>query len=222
MKANPRLISLIETLVSAYSLPVSGERLRLAERWLNLLLEWNAKIDLTAARSDEELVDLMLADSALLSRHIAPGAFLMDVGTGAGAPGLGILIFRPDIQGILVEPMQKRVAFLNTVIGELITMGFEAGRVKVLRERAEKLEAREREGEETVMVSRATLSPEQWLREGARLGPRGGVWVLLSQQERPELEGWEAVYDEQYRWPLTGAQRRAVRYGRMQPEEADR
>ena len=57
-------------------------------RWLDLLADWNKRIDLTAARSDAELGDLRLADAAQLATHIGPGARVVDDGTGAGAPGL--------------------------------------------------------------------------------------------------------------------------------------
>jgi hypothetical protein len=60
-------------------------------------------------------------------------------------------------------------------------------------------------------VSRATLPPPLWLREGARLAQRG-VWVLLGQDEPPALPSWHADLDLSYAWPLTGGRRRAVRY----------
>lgn len=208
MTATSGLLSRIQSLSSALGAPLSGEGLLFAQCWLSLLKEWNAKIDLTAARGDDELVDLMLADGALLSRHVAQGAYVVDVGTGAGAPGLGLFVFRPDLQGTLVEPMQKRVAFLNAVIGDLITKGLPPGRVRVVRERVEKLGARDEPG--AVMISRATLSPLEWLSQGARLAPKGEVWVLLAQQDAPELSGWKAILDLEYRWPLTGARRRAL------------
>ena len=86
--------------------------------WLERLEEWNARIDLTAARSPEELVDLMLADALVLAPRIAADARVVDVGTGAGAPGLALALLRPDLRVTLVEPLGKRAAFLRTVIGE--------------------------------------------------------------------------------------------------------
>lgn len=55
-------------------------------RWLELLVEWNQRIDLTAARTDDEITDRMLADAAFLARHLSPSARVIDVGSGAGGP----------------------------------------------------------------------------------------------------------------------------------------
>src|SRR5262245_25357640 len=85
--------------------------------WLDRLVEWNARIDLTAARDAGELADLMLADAALLARRIAPNERLVDVGSGAGGPGLALALLRPDVETTLVEPMQKRTSFLRTAVG---------------------------------------------------------------------------------------------------------
>ncbi|MCC6523921.1 MAG: class I SAM-dependent methyltransferase [Polyangiaceae bacterium] len=185
----------------------------LLEGWLDALRSWNRKIDLTAARGDDEFTDLMLADAALLSLHLPhppddPGApaapvRVVDVGTGAGAPGLALAILRPDLRMCLVEPLQKRVAFLRFVCGKL---GLEAPRVEVVAGRAEGLGARRFD----VAVSRATLAPEAWLALGATLAPE--VWVLLAREAPPEAPGMRLVDDLGYRWPLTGAVRRAVRY----------
>jgi 16S rRNA (guanine527-N7)-methyltransferase len=95
-----------------------GTRERL-ETWLERLKEWNARIDLTAARSDDELVDLMVADALVLAPHIPADARLIDVGSGAGAPGLALALLRPDLGVTLVEPVGKRSAFLRTVVGEV-------------------------------------------------------------------------------------------------------
>src|SRR5580698_3967292 len=80
--------------------------------WLALLQQWNARIDLPAARSDDELVDLMLADALLLAPRLPADARVVDVGTGAGAPGLALALLRPDLRVTLVEPLGKRAAFL--------------------------------------------------------------------------------------------------------------
>jgi len=84
--------------------------------WLDLLVTWNARVDLTAARSADELVDLMLADALILSTRIPEGARVVDVGTGAGAPGLALAVLRADLEVTLVEPLAKRAAFLRTVL----------------------------------------------------------------------------------------------------------
>src|SRR5689334_20580660 len=123
--------------------------------WLDLLATWNAKIDLTAARTSEELVDLMLADAVVVSRHEPPGASVVDVGSGAGGPGLALGILRPDLHLSLVEPLAKRVSFLRTVLGHLAAGPNRPAALRVLRARGEELAKRGDVFESA--VARATL-----------------------------------------------------------------
>jgi len=173
-------------------------------RWLDLLTEWNKRIDLTAARTDAELTDLMLADAVTLASHIGPGLRVVDVGTGAGAPGLALALMRPDLVVTLVEPLAKRTSFLRTVVGTL-------GRtdVTIMRERGEAVAARTPNAFD-VAISRATLSPAQWIPLALRLAPV--AWALVAREEPPEVPGARIDADLAYAWPATGAQRRAVRY----------
>jgi 16S rRNA (guanine527-N7)-methyltransferase len=178
-------------------------------RFLDLVVSWNQRMDLTAARSNDELVDLMLADAAAIAaRAFASGGesevpeSWLDVGSGAGAPGVALALLAPEIAITLVEPRQKRVAFLRTALAELGLRG-----VGVERCRSSELDDRRCD----VAVSRATLPPVEWLPEGARLA-KSSVWVLLARDTPPALEGWQPDLDLEYAWPLTGAGRRAVRY----------
>ncbi len=173
--------------------------------WLERLQEWNARIDLTAARSPEELVDLMLADAFVLAAHIPRGARVVDVGTGAGAPGLALSLLRDDLRVTLVEPLSKRASFLRTVIGAV-------GRPDVTIERARGAAFTGRRAWD-VAVSRATLAPPAWLDLGTTLAAPGGVvWALLARDPPPTHPRAEIEGDHAYAWPLTGAQRRAVAY----------
>lgn len=171
-------------------------------RYLDLLSEWNQRVDLTAARSADELVDLTLADALVIAGHTASGSERwVDVGSGAGAPALPVALLSPTISLTLVEPKAKRVAFLRTVVGALGLT------VKVERARSDRLPG----GRFSVALSRATLAPQAWLAEGARLSNRS-VWVLLARGEAPSLNGWHVIDDVCYTWPLTGVERRALLY----------
>jgi 16S rRNA (guanine527-N7)-methyltransferase len=172
-------------------------------RFLDLVVTWNQRMDLTAARSSDELVDLMLADAALLVQEgIETGRHWMDVGTGAGAPGVALALLAPELRVTLVEPRQKRVSFLRTTLS---TLG--RGDVRLERRRSEDFPAKVCD----VAVARATLPPPQWLVEGARLAT-GSVWVLLARDPVPALQGYAADREVGYVWPLTGVSRRAVRF----------
>jgi|HubBroStandDraft_6_1064221.scaffolds.fasta_scaffold126247_2 16S rRNA (guanine527-N7)-methyltransferase len=170
-----------------------------------LVAAYNRRIDLTAARSEDELVDLMLADALVLAPHIPAGAGVVDVGSGAGAPGLPLAIARPDLRVTLVEPLQKRVAFLRTAIGALLPPG---ARPEVARGRGEDIARRGTRFD--TAISRAALPPDRWLALGSTLAPVGDVWVLLAREEPPARAGRVIAFDLRYRWPLTGAERRAV------------
>ena len=173
-------------------------------QWLELLGEWNKRIDLTAARSEAELGDLMLADAALLAKHIGPGVRIIDVGAGAGAPGLALALMRPDLEVTLVEPIAKRTSFLRTVIGTVRRTD-----VTILRDRGEAVAARSPNAFD-VAISRATLAPAEWIPLGLRLAPV--AWALVAREEPPPIAGSRVDMDLAYTWPATGALRRALRY----------
>jgi 16S rRNA (guanine527-N7)-methyltransferase len=167
---------------------------------------WNERIDLTSARDPDELVDLLFADAAamLQGRPSSPGERWLDVGSGMGAPGVALALLEPGLRMTLVEPRAKRVAFLRTLLHLL-----ERPDVHVERARSEALG----DGSCEVAVSRATLRPEEWLREGARLAGRD-VWVLLARSSAPELAGWTVARTLDFHWPLTKKERRAVCFRR--------
>jgi len=202
MTANTgHLAALVERAAPAVEAPVR----RHLVTWLERLQEWNARIDLTAARSPEELVDLMLTDAVQLAPYIPQGARVVDVGTGAGAPGLALALLRPDLRVTLVEPLGKRAAFLRTALGAVSRAD-----VTIERARGEAVEGRRAWD---VAVSRATLPPPAWLALGVTLAaPGGSVWALLAKDEPPGNPRAELAQDLSYTWPLTGAARRAVRY----------
>ena len=179
--------------------------------WMALVEDYNRRIDLTAARDTDALCDLLLADAAWLAPRLPREVSVVDVGTGAGAPGMAVALLRADVTVTLVEPLQKRVATLRAAIGRVLPILGAGARAPLLRrERGEDLVKRAETFD--VALSRATLPPPEWLALGATLAPRGSVWVLLAEAEAPALVGWSVAEDETYRWPLTDRVRRAVRY----------
>lgn len=168
---------------------------------LDRVATWTARVDLTAARDAESLVELYLVDALPLSALLSPDTTsIVDVGSGGGAPGLTLALLRPAIQVTLVEPRAKRVAFLRTSATEL-----DCANVEVRRARSEVLAPNAYQD----AMSRATFAPEQWLREGARIASRG-VWVFLAAAEPPERPGFRVEHDVEYVLPFSGAPRRAV------------
>lgn len=105
------------------------------QSYLELLLEWNEKINLTAITDPDEVLEKHFLDSLTLLSHceIKQGARLIDVGTGAGFPGIPLKIMRPDLELALLDGLNKRLVFLGEVCSAL---GLEAERVHKRAEEA--------------------------------------------------------------------------------------
>lgn len=153
--------------------------LDLLVKFVELVDLWNQKLDLTAAKTDQALAEVLLLDSMFLADEglVARGARVLDVGSGAGAPALGLALLRPDLTFTLVEPLTKRVAFLRTAIGAL---GL-SQRVTVVPSRFDG--ASDGVHNHDVAMSRATFSPEEWLQVASPVVPR--VLVLTAASEPP-------------------------------------
>ena len=90
-------------------------------KYMRLLQEWNEKINLTAITEDEEVIKKHFIDciKAFKSDAIKNAKTIIDVGTGAGFPGLPIAIMNPNVQVTLLDSLNKRINFLNTVINNI-------------------------------------------------------------------------------------------------------
>ena len=90
------------------------------EIYLRMLQEWNNRMDLTAVQEEGEMLDRHFIDSLTVLRTdlIPINSCMIDVGTGAGFPGLVLALARPDIRVTLMDAQQKRLGFLQAVCGE--------------------------------------------------------------------------------------------------------
>ena len=87
--------------------------------YMHLLLNWNEKINLTAITEPREIILKHFIDSFTISKYIAEKTSLIDVGTGAGFPGIPLKIIRPDIDIVLIDSLQKRINFLQETIQKI-------------------------------------------------------------------------------------------------------
>ena len=108
-----------------------GSRLPLAHRYVDLLTEHGVVRGLIGPREVDRLWERHVLNSAVAAELIPAGASVIDVGSGAGLPGVPLAVARPDITMTLLEPMARRVAWLTEVVTEL---GID---VTVVRGRAE-------------------------------------------------------------------------------------
>ncbi len=166
------------------------------------LLSWGERINLTGASSLEELADAHLADALMLVSHLPrrPGARLVDVGSGAGLPGLVLAIVCPALRITLLEPTGKKTSFLRSVRRNL---GLD--NVDCRTQRLEALLADEPSPGFDVAVSRATWPPAEWLERARPLvRPGGRILALEGRESVPLPKGAR-------RFPYSlGARRRAV------------
>jgi 16S rRNA (guanine527-N7)-methyltransferase len=84
--------------------------------YLDLLLKWNARTNLTAIRDPEEMVGRHFGESLFTAAHLPPCRTLLDIGSGAGFPGLPIQLALPQVQVTLAESQHKKAAFLREAV----------------------------------------------------------------------------------------------------------
>ena len=148
------------------------------ERYADLLLKWNARINLTAASSRDDAVQ-HIADCEAILAHIPSDAHsLVDIGSGGGLPAVVIAAARPELVVHAVEPIQKKHAFLRTA-------GRELGLAN-LPPRAARIEEVESDAFD-VATSRATFALDQWLVLALRLVRPGGVVLGMEGRDQFEL-----------------------------------
>jgi len=162
------------------------------------LLRWSAKINLVAKAPLREIWETHFLDSLTLLRVLPPPdskqQTLLDIGTGAGFPGLALKAARPELPVILVEPRQKRVSFLRHVIR---TLGLKD--IKVLCGRLEKGSA-EVAGQALsvpIVTSRAFTDISEFLLHTASVNPAGGrVICMKGPRATEEINTWRLAQPE--------------------------
>lgn len=98
----------------------TGEQLLQFEQYYELLLEWNSFMNLTAITELQEVIDKHFVDSLAIANYISlKNQKILDLGTGAGFPGIPIKILFPDVEIVLLDSLNKRIKFLDTVIEKL-------------------------------------------------------------------------------------------------------
>ena len=119
----------------ALGIKITEEQAEQFQTYMELLLEWNEKMNLTAITQPGEMVEKHFLDSLtlLLACKVKEGAKVIDVGTGAGFPGIPLKILRPDVELTLLDSLNKRLTFLGEVCAAL---GLESRRVHKRAEEA--------------------------------------------------------------------------------------
>jgi 16S rRNA (guanine527-N7)-methyltransferase len=203
--------------IEALSLPVDEAAVARLIRFAELLGTWSKKVNLTAIKDPREVAEKHVLDSLVLLPALAGRKTLLDIGSGAGIPGVVVACARTDLQVTCCDSVGKKVAFVKTVAAELdLTVRGVAVRAAGRPEK-EGLPVAES------VVSRALSDPERWVELGARyVAPGGQLLAMLGKgMERQHLEalglahGLALIGVDQFELPFSRAARAVVRWERV-------
>lgn len=185
------------------------EQLKQLGRHVDLMLKWNRSINLSSITDLDEVVEKHVLDSLAVVPALPLGS-LLDAGAGAGFPGIPAAIARPDLEVVLVDSVQKKVAFLKNVLAEL-----RLPKVKAYAIRLEGNPSREDLPRVHAAVARAFAPPLEWLRLAQQYVLPGGIVLCMlgPSDEIPETVDDLALKQElRYSLPFSGAGRRLAIY----------
>ena len=187
-------------------------------RMMGELLKWNAKVNLTAITAPEEVLEKHFLDSLAVLPEVEGAASILDVGAGAGFPGLPLRVARPVLAVTLVDTVGKKVSYLKAVIAGMGLTG-----AKGIHARAEGAPEAEGLPRAERVICRAFMDLPDWLKLApAYLAPGGRVVAMLGKaQPEEELraraaeQGLTVVSARAYRLPFSGAEREVAGFARV-------
>ncbi|MCY4284954.1 MAG: 16S rRNA (guanine(527)-N(7))-methyltransferase RsmG [Thiotrichales bacterium] len=174
----PAIESRLDSAFDRSNLPIAATHRRALAEYVALLAQWNRAYNLTAVRDPFAMIDRHVLDS-LTALDFLAGSRLLDVGTGAGLPGLVLAIVRPDVCCTLLDPVRKKTRFCAHAA---MTLGL--GNVEVASERLDRHRPPHRY---STVISRATLSVAA-LVAGARPLLDAPGRIIAMKGPRPEAE----------------------------------
>lgn len=154
---------------------VKKKQLDLFYNYMRLLIEWNKKINLTAIKDEREIIIKHFVDSITVSKYISEENVVMDMGTGAGFPGIPLKIVNKNAYFILVDSLNKRINFLNEVKNNL-----QLEKINLIHSRAEDL-AKKKEYREQIdiVVSRAVANMRVLVEYMLPFVKEGGLCICM-------------------------------------------
>ncbi len=217
--ANPREIeplALLKEGVATLGLKLSPATTESLRVYLEELQVWNAKINLTGLKNPRDMVIKHFLDSLAVLPFVRAAASLIDLGSGAGFPGLVLKLARPALNLTLVESCQKKVTFLEYLVSRLKLTG-----VQVVQTHLTPALARKWEPKVGAVVSRATFLLPRFLELAEPLLAKGGLVLALKSVHLTGLEletansacpllGLEPLERHTYHLPISGEPRLLV------------
>jgi 16S rRNA (guanine527-N7)-methyltransferase len=167
---------------------IFGPRMDLARRYAELLAGPGVERGLLGPREVHRIWDRHLLNSAAVAELLETGERVIDIGSGAGLPGIPLALARPDIDVVLLEPLLRRSEFLGEVVEQLGLA------VEVVRGRAEELWVRHQFGERDAALSRAVASLDKLAKWSMPLLRQGGrMLAIKGERGRDEVEQYRRV-----------------------------
>ncbi len=170
--------TILESGLTTLNLPHTAEQIDQLLAFIKLIAKWNKAYNLTAVRNNEDMARLHILDSLAILPHIE-GKRVIDIGTGAGLPGIPLAIFLPEVEFVLLDSNAKKTRFVQQVILEL-----KLKNVNVIHSRAEDYQPEQ--GFDTVTTRAFASLPDMVKLIAHLLNPNG---VLLAMKGQiPEVE----------------------------------
>ena len=165
----------LQRAAAEFGTPLTEEQAEQFSLYYELLLEWNGKMNLTAITEPREVAAKHVVDSlsAFDGTLFREGVRVIDVGSGAGFPGLALKIYFPSMEIVLLDSLQKRVKFLETVVSALGLSG-----VSCVHGRAEEAARRRSTGNSSIWLWRGRWRGFPYWRNTRCLSCASGVRCL--------------------------------------------
>ncbi len=160
-------------LLAPFGVSLSGSEIDKLLVYLDLLMRWNRKINLTSVRTEEECITRHFGESFLLSKVAPLQGRLLDIGSGAGFPGLAVKLIAPELEVTLLEPVAKKRAFLKEA-----ARACDLGPVRVVGTRVEEFCRSESAGGFDIITARAVGGLESLVPAAEALLKPGGIICL--------------------------------------------
>lgn len=173
-------LSLLPDHAVEFGLSFSQDDIAKFDTYLRELKAWNEKINLTAIKEDRDIIIKHFLDSLTPLKFIKPGSTLLDIGSGAGFPGIPLKVVEPSLNVTLLDSVNKKVTFMKHLIAELGLRGIEA-----IHSRAEDL-ARTRKGQFDVVISRALTNLPDFVKLGEPFLTPDGILIAMKGSKADE------------------------------------
>ncbi|MDC3144583.1 16S rRNA (guanine(527)-N(7))-methyltransferase RsmG [SAR86 cluster bacterium] len=167
------------------SLKTNSEEINVLEQYAELILEWNSTRNLVSRNTNKEQINEHILDCACITSLLDENKIL-DVGTGAGLPGIVVSILESKKKVTLLEPNQKKVSFLTHVQAELglTNLKIEKGRVEDLKKIKEE-----------IIMTRAVMEPEKLLASLSKLREKKFKIIMMVSEPKADLgPDWKVNY----------------------------